>query len=138
MFMVEETFFGKDGKMKQLMILAVVVLAVPAIANTWTKVDVPGASFTRIFDIDGSNLVGMYSDASGDHGFLYDGTSWTTLDMPGAVSTQVQDIDGSNLVGSYVDTTGTHGFLYIIPEPATLGLLVMGGLPSLLRKWRKV
>ena len=40
---------------------------------TYTTLDVPGASNTRAFDIDGSNIVGRYFDGSGPHAFNYDG-----------------------------------------------------------------
>ena len=37
---------------------------------TYTTLDVPGASKTYAWDIDGGNIVGRYSDGSGDcHGF---------------------------------------------------------------------
>ncbi|MCK4658531.1 MAG: PEP-CTERM sorting domain-containing protein [Phycisphaerae bacterium] len=74
--------------------------------------------------------MGQYYDADwGGHGFLYDGSSWTTLDYPGAIYTHVYGIDGANIVGHYRDASGDyHGFSYTIPEPATLSLLVLGGL----------
>jgi hypothetical protein len=78
--------------------------------------------------MDGNNLVGDYSDASGSHGFLYDGTTWTTLDMPGAWQTDVHDIDGNIIVGTYFDSSSAHGFIYIVPEPATIVLFGLGGL----------
>ena len=88
--------------------------------GTWTTLDMPGASLTRIFGIDGSNIVGVYSFNPGfdDHGFVFDGTNWTTLDMPGAMSTYATGIDGTNIVGYayYIDynygAVRAHGFLF--------------------------
>ena len=103
--------------------------------GTWTIHDMSGASSTWINGISGSNLVGYYEDASGDHGFFYNGTSWTTLDYPGAAGTYVYGIEGNELVGYYWnnnDGGNAHGFTAIIPEPMTLALLGLGGL--MLRK----
>jgi hypothetical protein len=39
--------------------------------GTWTTIDFPGATNTYLFGLDGSgNLVGMYQDNTGSHGFL--------------------------------------------------------------------
>jgi len=84
-------------------------------ADIWTTLDVPMAASHAYFQgISGSNVAGVYEDASGFHGFLYNTTtqSWTTVDKPGASLTNVEGIDGSNLVGHYQDGSGTHGFLY--------------------------
>jgi hypothetical protein len=71
-----------------------------AIAGTWTTLDYPGAIWTQIHGIDGSNVVGY--DAYGSHGFLYDGSNWT--DIPG----KPHDIDGSKVVGEY----NGQGYIY--------------------------
>jgi len=81
-------------------------------AGTWTTIDMPGASGTYLTGIDGRNLVGNYTDTTGTHGFLYNGTSWTTLDKPGASDTYLDGIDGRNLVGTYRIGESYHGFLY--------------------------
>lgn len=108
--------------------------------RTLTTLDYPGSSTTGITGIDGSNLVGYYTvgspDGSGDwHGFLYNMTTqvWITLDYPGASHTSISGIDGNNLVGSYYNGHPMgpqywHSFVYTIPEPATLLLLVLGGV----------
>ena len=103
--------------MKRLITICVVTLMFgvgSAMAGTWTTLDYPGATWTEICGIDGSNIVGYYEDASGyGHGFLYNGTGWTTLDYPGATWTCIRDIDGNNLVGPHYDASGYgHGFLY--------------------------
>ena len=105
--------------MKKLIIIfaAVVLFGTGfAKADTWATVDYPGASQTRIRDIDGGNLVGYYNDNAGlSHGFLRSGTTWATLDAPGASFTYAYGIDGDNIVGYYEDASfQEHGFLYNI------------------------
>jgi len=39
--------------------------------TTLTTFEFPGASISGAYDIDGDNIVGIYRDASGPHGFLY-------------------------------------------------------------------
>jgi hypothetical protein len=79
----------------------------------WITLDMPGYTVnTMARGIDGSNIVGSYDDASGTHGFLYNGTNWTTFDMPGASETCPSGIDGSKIVGRYYDASGVHGFFY--------------------------
>ena len=81
-----------------------------AMAGTWTTLNAPGAYGTSLMGIDGSNIVGYYSDTYGrQHGGIYNGTTWTTLDEPSGYYTEVDGIDGSNLVGTY---SSSHGFLY--------------------------
>ena len=102
--------------------------------TNWTTVNGPGATSTALQGISGSFIVGYTTDASNAvHGLLYNGTAWMTLDMPGATYTNFTGIDGSTVVGCYTDASGmSHGLNYTIPEPATLTLLVLGGL--MLRK----
>jgi hypothetical protein len=50
--------------------------------QTWSLLNYPGASNTYAQAIDGSNIAGYYTDATGYHGFVYDGTTWTTLLYP--------------------------------------------------------
>ena len=104
----------------------------------YTKLDVPGASSTYGYAIDGSNIVGWYEDGGGNnHGFNYDisTNTYTTLDVPGAADTYAHSIDGGNIVGWYVaHGGGIYGFLAAIPEPATLSLLSLGGLILLRRR----
>lgn len=100
-------------KMQVLLTVAVLCVCGAAQAN-WVTLDYPGATSTQAHGIDGDNIVGSYADASGDHGFLYDGTSWTTLDFPGAEWTQAWGIDGQNIVGyHYSPAPGSvRGFFY--------------------------
>ena len=79
--------------------------------NDYTPLDVPGASDTYATGIDGINIVGIFIDGSGTHGFSYDGSNYTTLDVPGASNTYALDIDDSNIVGWHLDGN-YHGFIY--------------------------
>jgi len=69
--------------------------------------------------ISGNNVVGCYTDASGNyHGFLYNGSAYTTLDDPLAggganQGTLAEAISGNDVVGYFTDASGNaHGFLY--------------------------
>ncbi|MBN1683510.1 PEP-CTERM sorting domain-containing protein [Candidatus Bathyarchaeota archaeon] len=102
-----------------------------------TSINAPDASITFPRGIDNSNIVGYYLDTSSKyHGFLYNGSTWTTIDNPmayGNSATYIEGIEGNYLVGYHYDEfSNPHGFIYTIPEPATLLLLVFGGL--LIRK----
>ena len=81
---------------------------------TWTTLDNPSVTAgTSLNGIDGTNMVGYYTDSSFIwHGTRYDGSTWTTLDHPSATNTSLTGIDGANMVGNYTDSSGSHGFLY--------------------------
>ena len=91
-------------------------------ATSWTALEYPGAGVTpdhvstTATGIDGGNVVGEFSDDTGQHGFLYDGSDWIVLDYPGASRTYGRGIDGDNIVGFYLDgglIGGVwRGFLY--------------------------
>jgi len=58
-------------------------------------------------------IVGVYSNAAGVHGFVLGGDGYTTLDFPGASQTRAFGINArGDVVGTYIaaDNT-THGFL---------------------------
>jgi hypothetical protein len=87
----------------------------------WSTLDMPGATWTEICDIDGSNIVGL--------GFLYNKSTntWTPLNMPGVRTTYAQAIDADKVVGYYIDEAmHSHGFIYTIPEPCSILLLTAG------------
>jgi len=88
---------------------------------TYTTLDVPGATDTIAFGIDGNNIVGRYTDSGGSfHGFLFDGTTFLTLDDPSAVTgpglgTIAQGIRGNTIVGMYYPSPSwgePYGFEY--------------------------
>lgn len=78
----------------------------------WYQLDYPGAINTFALGVDGTNIVGYFTDQQGrDRGYLYDGSTWTALHYPGADLTRFIDIDGANMVGMY-RKNGKAGVLY--------------------------
>jgi len=88
---------------------------------------------------DMGQIVGVYSNASGTHGFLLSGGTYTTLDDPSA-TTGITVADGINdtgqIVGSYYIGSVKHGFLEITtpnpPPPAgtTADMILRGANTS--------
>jgi hypothetical protein len=79
--------------------------------GTFSKLDMPEATYTTASDIFGNSIVGTYGGA-GSGSFLYDGTNWSTLSKSGA-SVRANGIYGNNIVGFYVNPSGpVHGFIY--------------------------
>ena len=85
------------------------------------------------------DFAGSYRDPLGDdrgYGFVYVGGQYVTIDPPGAVSSDAHDIDAQGRIyGSYTDGTGPYNG-YVVPEPATLGMLALGGFAMLRRRRR--
>ena len=88
--------------------------------STYTTLDDPlGAKINGnmqvAYDIDGTNVVGTYTDSAGlSHGYLYNGSAYTTLDNPLGIKGNIAHaISGSNIVGTYTDSAALfHGYLY--------------------------
>jgi probable HAF family extracellular repeat protein len=82
-------------------------------AGTFTKIDVPGAIFTRAYGISDAGKVVGYSLDGGLHGFLYAAGSFTTIDVPSANYTLAYGINNpGQIVGQYEDSSRRgHGFL---------------------------
>jgi probable HAF family extracellular repeat protein len=82
--------------------------------GAFTKIDVPGAGFTRARGINNAGqIVGDTGD--GGHGFLYSGGAFTTINPPGASTSFAYGInDAGQIVGFYQTVPGgtEHGFLY--------------------------
>jgi hypothetical protein len=92
---------------------------------------VPGAKDTEAFGISGNNIVGEYDNASGEYGFLYNGSSYTTLSVPGASDTEADGISGNNIVGFYYNGVGNEqGFLYDINSQTYTTLSVPGAVKT--------
>jgi len=67
-----------------------VKMAVADVLYSFTTIDTPGVSSTSAFGINASGqIVGIFVDALGGHGFLDTGGSFTTIDVPGSTSIQV-------------------------------------------------
>jgi probable HAF family extracellular repeat protein len=78
-----------------------------------TTLDVPGANQTFANAAnDAGETVGTYTDATGNHGFLFSGGTYTSLDFPGGSQTEAEGInDGGQIVGYENYRAGTYGFL---------------------------
>src|SRR6266850_1250396 len=100
-------------------ILATAPLATGSPANasafSFTQLDVPGATLTAARGINhAGQIVGIFTNSTGTHGFLDTGGSVIPLDAPGATSTQARGINNAGQIsGVFANSTGTHGFLYI-------------------------
>ncbi len=71
---------------------------------TFTTIDVPNSGTTAAFGINNTGqIVGIFADATGGHGFLKNGGTFTTIDVPNAVPTSA---NGINNVGQIVGTFG--------------------------------
>jgi hypothetical protein len=81
--------------------------------DTFTTIDFPGASTTRVSGINPQgDIVGQYNSAGVTHGFLLSGDTFTTIDFPGASLTTARDINPQgDIVGEYISAGVTHGFL---------------------------
>jgi hypothetical protein len=100
-----------QNTLKTIWIAAIMATSIVSTSNagTWTTFNPPGAIITSLYDIDGSNIVGEYCDASGWNSFIYNGTTRTTLNL----SSHLVPYGVSNnlVVGTAL---GVHdcGFLY--------------------------
>ena len=109
--------------------------------GSFLPVNVPGSTSTYVVGInDAGQIIGGYTDSSGEHGFIYNhdsGGTYITLNDPlsanGLVGTQVNGInDAGQVVGDYADSSGVHGFLYSGGNYTTLnGPLGTGGARAL-------
>jgi hypothetical protein len=104
-----------------------------AFAGTWTTLDKPGATETIASSIDGTNIVGWYSQDGASHGFKYDGSTWTPLDAPGAISTTPRGISGNRIIGVCVDKSSIYrGFIFdgssweILQAPGAVSTRALG------------
>jgi len=93
-------------------------------------------------DVDLITNTGTGFNTVGDqYGFVYDGSNFTLLDDPAAENqygfgTDAQAIDGDTVVGYYyVNYDTVQGFETIIPEPASM-MLLLGGAVFLMRRPR--
>jgi probable HAF family extracellular repeat protein len=82
--------------------------------HTFTRIDVPGATFTEVNGINARReIVGRYESPGGvSHGYSFRDGSFIPIDGPNAVFTGAIGInDGHDIVGRYRTADGvTHGF----------------------------
>lgn len=84
-------------------------------------INIAGATSSEAVGINNSNqIVGVYVDGTGTHGFLRDadGTLTLPLDFPGASATNAFGVnDRGWIVGRYLDGEGrAHGFFLLLPN----------------------
>lgn len=74
---------------------------------------VPGSTQTNAWDVDPrGDIVGVYRNAAGFHGFVRTTGGYTSLDVPGASATRAFGVNArGDIVGAYVLAGATHGFL---------------------------
>jgi uncharacterized membrane protein len=79
---------------------------------------------------DGALVAGLWTDASGRHGFIVQDGVFTSYDVPSPTIrlTAIWDMNPrGQFVGTYVDATGRHGFLQNPDGSAPIQLDVPGG-----------
>src|SRR5262245_17341944 len=95
-------------------VACVLFFSSPSTAQTFTRIDFPGALQTVPNGINArGDIVGEYLDGNLDgHGFLLRNGIYTTIDVPGAIRTGVAAINASgDVVGYFIDSAGQHGFV---------------------------
>ena len=105
--MVDACDLGAMGARRQELIEALS-------GGTFIPFDVPGSTFTAAWDVNPSgDVVGVYRDAAGFHGFLWAKLRFRAVDYPGATTTRAFGINSrGHIVGAYIDGNGrTHGFV---------------------------
>ena len=81
--------------------------------GTFTTIDVPGASDTVAYGINGSGqIVGRFWDGARGHGYLLSGGTFTTIDVLGASGTLASGInDFGQIVGRFSDVLPVTMFI---------------------------
>jgi len=70
---------------------------------------------------DSGEIVGSFSNNTGEHGFVQNGGSFTAINVPGATTTVALGINDSGaIVGSYTNSSGEFGFLDLNASFTTL------------------
>ncbi|WP_347989792.1 hypothetical protein [Methylomonas sp. AM2-LC] len=104
---------------------------------SYTTINDPNAtSGTWITGINNNGEIsGYYNDATGAHGFIYNGSTYTTIDDPLAVAgtTKITSInDSRQIVGQFTDSLGiTQSFIAsptAVPLPSSLWLFASAPL----------
>lgn len=113
-----------------IILLSVVARPASAAAYTFTQINLPGPAWGIN---SAGQIVGLFDDGTGTHGFLYNAGTSTTIDVPGAQFTAAFGInDGGDIVGEFASASGDHGFLYragtftTIDVPGALGTVPRG------------
>lgn len=75
---------------------------------------VPGSTLTAAWDVSPQgDIVGVYRNAAGFHGFVRTGDAYMSIDFPGALHTRAVGVNArGDVVGTYVTPAGrTYGFV---------------------------
>ncbi len=78
--------------------------------NVLSTLDFPGALFTNVQQLNGSDqVVGYFFDTSGvAHGFLFSNNKWTQFDYPGSSDTIITGINASG------EMTGVYNYFHAV------------------------
>ncbi|HXF96581.1 MAG TPA: hypothetical protein VNI61_10840 [Gemmatimonadales bacterium] len=81
--------------------------------GVFTAFLVPGSSMTAAWDVSPSgDVVGVYRDGTGFHGFLLSAEGYLPIDVPGATATRAFGTNArGDVVGAYVAGGRTFGFV---------------------------
>jgi len=81
--------------------------------GVFTPFLVPGSVMTAAWDVNpAGEIVGVYRDGTGFHGFVLTGEEYLPVDFPGATATRVFSINArSDIVGAYIAGNRTVGFV---------------------------
>ena len=91
--------------------------AAETVEYSFTTIEFPGAEGTMVHGINNAGvIVGAYSLAEKNHGFMLDGAEFTTIDFPNAAGTNAHDInDQGQIVGIFGredDPLESQGFVF--------------------------
>jgi len=106
---------------RRVLRVAALVLSIACMAGIaagadyrYVTIDVPGAKSTQAYRINArGDIVGRFTDSTGDNGFLLSAGTLYTIRIPGSVATYANGInDRGDIVGIYrTGPTSPHGFL---------------------------
>lgn len=76
---------------------------------------VPGSSLTTAWDVNPrGDIVGVFRDVRGLHGYVRTDAGYTTISVPGASATRAFGINArGDVIGTFVSGGATHGFLAV-------------------------
>jgi hypothetical protein len=104
---------GISGRL--LLSLAILVCPIGAAWADLVTLSLPFTGVTSTYAIgvnDSGEIVGVYSDASGTHGFVDKGGVFTSINVPGASSTVADGINAAGVIsGIYTNSSGSAVFL---------------------------
>jgi len=112
------------------------------VGGTITTIDPFGSTFTQALGVnDLGEIVGFYTNGTGQHGYIDNGGVFTSFDPSGSVSTTINGVnDKGDFVGFYTTASDTVvGFVGTpVPEPSTWAMMLLGFAGFGLLSYRKV